>query len=95
MTRSAVFSLLIGAGALLVPGQPPATSLPPIDYSLGADAQPQANVRAGTVSKHVLAPGKYFPGTPHNYQVYVPAGADEGRPDLGLRPKGGCGAGPR
>ena len=80
MTRSAVFSLLIGAGALLVPGQPPATSLPPIDYSLGADAQPQANVRAGTVSKHVLAPGQYFPGTPHNYQVYVPAGAGDGRP---------------
>src|SRR5262249_28975882 len=61
--------------ALLVPVQAPVSNLPPVSYALGADSQPQASVPKGTVSKHVLAPGKYFPGTPHNYQVYVPAGA--------------------
>ena len=30
--------------------------------------------------RHVLAPGKFYPGTPHNYQVYVPAQRDPGRP---------------
>src|SRR5438094_7614506 len=53
---------------------------PPIDYSLGPDSQPGANVPKGTVTRHVLAPGKFFPGTPHNYQVYVPAQYDASRP---------------
>src|SRR6185437_10020914 len=79
MTRSALFSAVIGLGALLAPIQPVA-SLPPVDYALGADSQPHSGVPKGTVSKHVLAPGKYFPGTPHNYQVYVPAGAAADRP---------------
>src|SRR5258705_5432439 len=57
-----------------------ARGLPPLDYSLGQDSQPQPGVPAGTVTKHVLAPGKFFPGTPHNYQVYVPAQYDAGRP---------------
>ena len=51
-----------------------------LDYSLGPDSQPQPGVPVGTVTKHVLAHGKYFPGTPHNYQVYVPAQYDAGRP---------------
>jgi sugar lactone lactonase YvrE len=51
-----------------------------LDYSLGSDAQPQAGVPAGTVTKHVLAPGRSFPGTPHNYQLYVPAQYDASRP---------------
>src|SRR5262249_6298271 len=80
MTRGAVSSLLIGATALLVPAQAPVSSLPPARYSLGVDSQPQPNVPKGMVSKHVLAPGTYFPGTPHNYQVYVPAGATQDRP---------------
>ncbi len=51
----------------------------PVDYSLGPDSQPQPNVPTGSLTQHVLAPGKYFPGTPHNYQVYVPAHADPAR----------------
>ena len=54
--------------------------LPPLDYSLAKDSQPQPGVPAGTVTKHVLAPGKFFPGAPHNYQVYVPAQYDASRP---------------
>jgi len=56
-------------------GQPP-----PLDYALSRDSQPQPGVPTGTVSKHVLPPGKYFPGTPHTYQVYVPAQYDPSRP---------------
>ncbi len=52
----------------------------PLDYSLGSDSQAQPGVPAGTVTKHVLAPGKFFPGTPHNFQVYVPAQHDPSRP---------------
>jgi sugar lactone lactonase YvrE len=54
--------------------------LPPLDYSLTADSQPQAGVPKGALSAHTLAPGKFFPGTPHNYQVYVPAQYDASRP---------------
>jgi sugar lactone lactonase YvrE len=51
----------------------------PLDYSLKADSQPQPGVPTGSLTKHVLAPGKLFPGTPHNYQVYVPAQYDPNR----------------
>src|SRR5689334_12336846 len=76
MTRSALFSLAIGIAAWRAP-IPPAGSLPPVSYALTDDSQPHADVPKGTVTKHVLAPGKYFPGTPHNYQVYVPATASD------------------
>jgi len=42
------------------------------DYALGPDSQPQANVPKGTITKHTLDPGKFYPGTPHNYSIYVP-----------------------
>src|SRR5436190_1470549 len=54
--------------------------LPPLDYSLTRDSQPQPGVPTGTMTKQVLAPGKFFPGTPHNVQVYVPAQYDASRP---------------
>ena len=73
MMRVARVSVLI-ASALVAQG--PSIDLPPLDYSLGADSQPHAGVPAGAVTKHVLPPGKFFPGTPHNYQVYVPAQYD-------------------
>jgi sugar lactone lactonase YvrE len=60
--------------------QGPASALPPVDYSLGADSQPQPGVPKGTITRHILAPGTFFPGTPHNYQIYVPAQYDPGRP---------------
>ena len=50
------------------------------DYTLGPDSQPQAGVPKGTVTKELLAPGKFFPGTPHNYSVYVPAQYDAAKP---------------
>src|SRR4051794_13994821 len=43
------------------------------DYSLGPDSQPQPNVPKGALTKHRLDPGKFFPGTPHDYSIYVPA----------------------
>jgi sugar lactone lactonase YvrE len=52
----------------------------PLDYSLGPDSQPQPDVPKGALTRHVLAPGKFFPGTPHNYQIYVPAQYDPSRP---------------
>jgi sugar lactone lactonase YvrE len=50
------------------------------DYSLGPDSQPQAGVPKGTVTKFILAPGKDYPGTPHNCAVYVPAEYDASKP---------------
>lgn len=50
------------------------------DYTLGPDSQSQDGVPKGTVTKFVLAPGKYYPGTPHNCAVYVPAQYDAGKP---------------
>ena len=52
----------------------------PVDYSLGPDSQPQAGVPKGKLSQHTLAPGRFYPGTPHNYQIYVPAQYDAARP---------------
>ena len=50
------------------------------DYTLGPDSQPHPGVPKGTVTKHTLAPGKFYPGTPHNYSVYVPAQYDAAKP---------------
>src|SRR5258708_8280550 len=71
-TLTAAGLLAIAVAALL------AQSL--LDYSLGPDSQPQPDVPKGTLTRHVLAPGKFYPGTPHNYQIYVPAQYDPGRP---------------
>lgn len=57
---------LAGAALLMAQQQPP-------QYPLGPDSQPQEGVPKGVVTKHVLPPGKYYPGTPHNYAIYVPA----------------------
>jgi len=50
------------------------------DYTLGPDSQPHDGVPQGTVTKFTLAPGRYYPGTPHNCAVYVPAQYDAGKP---------------
>ena len=50
------------------------------DYSLGPDSQPQTGVPKGAVTKYTLPPGKFFPGTPHVYSVYVPAQYDASKP---------------
>ena len=50
------------------------------DYTLGPDSQPHDGVPKGTVTHFVLKPGRYYPGTPHNCAVYVPAQYDASRP---------------
>ncbi len=50
------------------------------DYTLGPDSQPHDGVPKGTVTKFVLPPGKFYPGTPHNCAVYVPAQYDASKP---------------
>ncbi len=50
------------------------------DYTLGPDSQPHDGVPKGAVTKFVLPPGKYYPGTPHNCAIYVPAQYDAGKP---------------
>ena len=50
------------------------------EYALGPDSQPHEGVPKGTVTKFVLKPGKYYPGTPHNCAVYVPAQYDASKP---------------
>lgn len=69
--RQILFSLLLLSAAL---------SLHAEDYALGPDSQPQASVPKGTVTRYTLAPGKYYPGTPHSYAVYVPAQYDAAKP---------------
>jgi sugar lactone lactonase YvrE len=51
------------------------------DYALGPDSQPHDGVPKGTVTRFTLAPGKDYPGTPHNCAVYVPAEYDAGKPN--------------
>ena len=70
---------LLGQAPQNAPQAPP-SGLPPVDYSLGPDSQPQPGVPKGTLTEHTLAPGKYFPGTPHRYQVYVPSQHTASRP---------------
>jgi gluconolactonase len=48
--------------------------------NFGPDSQVQPNVPKGTVTKAVLAPGKIYPGVPHDYQVYVSAKVDPAKP---------------
>jgi len=50
------------------------------DYTLGPDSEPHDGVPKGTLTKFVLAPGKDYPGTPHNCAVYVPAQYDASKP---------------
>jgi gluconolactonase len=50
------------------------------DYVLGPDSQPQPGVPKGVVTKYKLEPGKFYPGTPHNYAIYVPAQYDAAKP---------------
>ncbi len=50
------------------------------NYALGPDSIPHDGVPKGTVTKFVLPPGKYYPGTPHNCAVYVPAQYDAAKP---------------
>src|SRR5580704_10001545 len=50
------------------------------DYVLGPDSQPHDGVPKGVVTQHTLPPGKFYPGTPHAYSIYVPAQYDAAKP---------------
>jgi hypothetical protein len=47
---------------------------------LGPDSQVQPGVPKGVVTRLTLPPGKIYPGTPHNYAIYVPAQYDPAKP---------------
>jgi hypothetical protein len=75
--RNAVFLLVV---SFAIGAVPIAQNTGPVDYALGRDSQAQAGVPTGTVTQHKLAPGRFYPGTTHNYQLYVPAQYDPKRP---------------
>lgn len=50
------------------------------EYALGPDSQPQTGVPKGVVTRLKLEPGRFYPGTPHNYAIYVPAQYDAAKP---------------
>src|ERR1700688_2248571 len=49
-------------------------------YVLGPDSAPQAGVPKGSVTKYELKAGRFFPGTPHTYSIYLPAQYDASKP---------------
>ena len=77
--RALAFLCLVGVSVAAMYAQAPVAG-PPVDYSLGPDSQPQAGVPKGTVTQHKLPPGKYYPGTTHDYQIYVPSQYNASRP---------------
>lgn len=74
--RRVVFSILFALASICLC----ADGLYAEDYTLGRDSQPQSGVPKGTVTKFTLAPGKDYPGTPHNCAVYVPEEYDASKP---------------
>ena len=57
-----------------------ATLLQAADYALGPDSQPRSGVPKGAVTKHTLEAGKFYPGTPHKYSLYIPAQYNAAKP---------------
>src|SRR5664279_1407719 len=50
-------------------------------YPLGPDSQAHDGVPKGNVIRNLrLEPGKFYPGTPHDYVIYVPAQYDASKP---------------
>jgi sugar lactone lactonase YvrE/predicted esterase len=49
-------------------------------YVLGPDSTAQAGVPKGSVTKYELKAGRFYPGTPHAYSIYVPAQYDASKP---------------
>ena len=50
-----------------------ATGVGGAEYTLGPDSLPQEGVPAGTVEKRTWDASRIYPGTVHEYRVYVPA----------------------
>ncbi len=75
MSRLTCLAFAASAAANLLNAQPQ-----PGIYQLGPDSQPRPGTPKGVVTRHVLPPGKVYPGVPHNYAVYVPAQYDASKP---------------
>lgn len=65
---------LLGIAGLFTPGSAQIVYMPP------PEAELQVGVVPGKLESFVLQPGKYYPGTPHDYVVYTPAGYDNSKP---------------
>ena len=50
------------------------------DYPLGPDSQPQAGVPEGEVKKSSFTDSKVFPGTTHDWALYIPKQYDAAKP---------------
>ncbi|MDR3792092.1 MAG: alpha/beta hydrolase-fold protein [Terracidiphilus sp.] len=57
-----------------------ASTLHAEDYALGPDSQAHDGVPKGAVTKFTLKPGNFYPGTPHNCALYIPAQYDATKP---------------
>ena len=68
-------ALLITAASLIF-----ATGANAEEYLLGVDSLPQEGVPEGTVTKHAWDASRIYPGTTHEYWVYVPAQYTEAEP---------------
>ncbi|HWW01550.1 MAG TPA: SMP-30/gluconolactonase/LRE family protein [Candidatus Acidoferrum sp.] len=58
----------------------PSTGRAAEDYKPHPDSQAQPDVPKGTVEKFTFASSKIFPGTTHDYWIYVPAQYDPAKP---------------
>ena len=56
------------------------TSVVGAEYTLGPDSLPQEGVPAGTVEKRTWDASRIYPGTTHEYWVYVPAQYTDAEP---------------
>ena len=68
--------VLSAARAADPPKDAPKKPSPDEQYVLGPDSKPQDGVPKGVVTKYVLDKSTQFPGTIHDYWVYVPAQYD-------------------
>ena len=75
-TALIVFSLLAIFVANTHAEDAPKKPSPDEQYVLGPDSLPQEGVPKGVVTKYVWKDSKNFPGTIHDYWVYVPAQYD-------------------
>lgn len=57
-----------------------ATGVGGAEYTLGPDSLPQEGVPAGTVEKRTWTDSRIYPGTTHDYRVYVPAQYTDAEP---------------
>ncbi len=57
-----------------------ATGVEGVEYVLGVDSLPQEGAPEGTVTEHIWEGSRIYPGTTHDYWVYVPAQYTDAEP---------------